>query len=248
MTGGPRGRGVVRRPRAHPPRPAFPPPGSPSFNHTRFHYSFPLTAHPNDVFEGESGCSPHSPTSFVAVRDMLVPALETGGPAIRAWRAVPTGEGETANVTYFDLTSGAVVVGQAAHNWTTALTTYTYTVLGANAVDRTRHVDALRAIKRTVDALVAGQATTNGAGEKTGYTCNKPVPALADAARYLGAALDAASGDAATGMEGGLRPAEAWSEGGCIVETAANYEGEVLTADGPVAKTPSADACCKLCR
>jgi hypothetical protein len=195
----------------------------------------------------------HSPSTFVAVRDMLVPALETGGPAIRTWRAVPTGEGDPANVTYVDLTSGIVVVGEPAHNWTTATTTFRYTALGPNAVDRAQYVAALRSIKRQVDALVAGQPTTGEDGKATGYTCNKPVPALADTARYLGAALAAASGDASVGMDGGLRPTEAWSEGGCIVETAANYEGEIIGggapgSDTPFAKTPSADACCKLCK
>ena len=233
----------------------FPSPAAPAFNHTKFHYAYPLTSHPTDIFEGESGCSPHSPSTFVAVRDMLVPALETGGPAIRTWRAVPTGEGDPSNVTYVDLTSGVIVVGDPVHNWTTATTTFKYTTLGPNAVDRDQYVAALRAVKRQVDALVAGQPTTDPAtGKANGYTCNKPVTKLADAARYLGAALAEAAGDASVGMmDGGLRPTEAWSEAGCIVETAANYEGELIGAgapgsDAPFAKTTSADACCKLCK
>lgn len=243
---------VVRPPTNLPPTHTHPP-ATPAFNHTRFHFAYPLSSHPSSIFEGESGCSPHSPSTYVAVRDMLVPALETGGPAIRTWRAVPTGEGDPANVTYLDLTSGAIVVGNPSHNWTTATTTFRYSVYGPNAVDRPQYVDALRSIKRQVDALVAGQATKDADGKANGYTCNKPVSQLTETARYLASALASATGDASVGMEGGLRPTETMSDSGCIVETAANYEGDVVGAGAPgsgttFAKTPTADACCKLCK
>ena len=78
---------------------------------SRLKHAAPLTLFPGTTFRGDSSCSPHSPASFLTLADVAaVPALELPGPALRFWRAVPTGEGEVTDVTWLDLAvSGACV-------------------------------------------------------------------------------------------------------------------------------------------
>lgn len=72
---------------------------------SRLKYAAPLTLFPGTTFRGDSSCSPHSPTSYLTLADTpAVPGLELPGPALRFWRAVPTGEGEVRDLTWMDLT------------------------------------------------------------------------------------------------------------------------------------------------
>jgi len=240
-------------------------PTSYALNSSRLFYPHPLPAFPSTIFEGASdGCSPHAPSTFVAVRDMMLPVLEVGGPAIRTWRASPLDEGVAANVTYLCLTTGRVVVAKPVHDWSTAVDSFEYKLLvpapgaitdtkdgnknGGDA-DARAYLDAIRSLRYQVEALVRGQATTDAkTGKPNGFTCNRPQPALQPVLDYLTFAAARAAGDGGVGMSHGLRANEQWSESGCVVEPNALFQGEVLDRDLPVVSTPTADACCSLCR
>ena len=205
---------------------------------------------------------------------MMLPVLEVGGPGIRTWRASPLDEGVAANITYLCLTTGRIVVAKPVHNWNTAVDSFEYKLLvpmpgamadGGNGDDKSKtgnssnnnggdadakaYLDALRSLKFQVESLVRGQATTDPkTGKPSGYTCNRPQPALQPVLDYLTFAAARAAGDGGVGMNNGLRPNEQWSEKGCVVEPNALFQGEILDRDLPVELTPTADACCALCR
>lgn len=235
-----------------------------AFNSSRLFYPHPLPAFPSTIFEGASdGCSPHAPSTFVAVRDMMLPVLEVGGPAIRTWRASPLDEGVAANVTYLCLTTGRIVVAKPVHNWNTAVDSFEYKLLvpmpgviakgsdgkSGGDEDAKAYLDALRSLKYQIESLVRGQATTDAkTGKPNGFTCNRPQPALQPVLDYLTYASARAAGDGGVGMSNGLRPNEQWSEKGCVVEPNSLFQGEIIDRDLPVVLTPTADACCSLCR
>lgn len=173
------------------------------------------------VFGQETGCTASELLHYMDVTNMSVPVEEQQHLTLRTWQAPNTVGAQIQNVTYFDLETGSIVVGNTAYDWNRRLTYFNYTLLTANIVDMPAYQQALLLVNYTVGNLTTGETESDYAH------CQQPMPQLQSLSKYL-AGIIKNNLTAASNLAGGLRPTEIKILDSCISESSVNYAGNLL--------------------
>lgn len=173
------------------------------------------------VFGQETGCTASEILHYMDLTNMSVPVEEQQHLTLRTWQAPNTVNAQIQNVTYFDLETGSIVVGNTVYDWNRRLTYFNYTLLTASIIDMPAYREAVLLLNYTVSNLTTGET------ESEYDHCQQPMPQLQSLSKYLSNTISA-NLTSPSDLAGGLRPTEIEVLDSCISESSVNYAGNVL--------------------